>query len=108
MTESWLGVGICSLDDDETHRCETSGHPSLANEVRIIDLDTGEEAPVNVEGELQVRGRRYRGSRAAGPLIPANLHLLQSDIGFGYGPTSSPERYRSRLRTYVFSSRMVL
>ncbi|HKU95466.1 MAG TPA: AMP-binding protein [Vineibacter sp.] len=56
MTETWLGVTLCALDDDETHRCETSGYPGLGYEVRVIDSDTGADAGVGVPGELQVRG----------------------------------------------------
>jgi len=56
MTETWLGVALCALDDDETHRCETSGYPGLGYEVRVIDSDTGAASGVGVPGELQVRG----------------------------------------------------
>lgn len=56
MTETWLGVTLCALDDDETHRCETSGYPGLGYEVRVIDSDTGIASGVGVPGELQVRG----------------------------------------------------
>jgi len=56
MTETWLGVTLCALDDDETHRCETSGYPGLGYEVRVIDSDTGVASGVGVPGELQVRG----------------------------------------------------
>ncbi|MDP7548813.1 MAG: AMP-binding protein, partial [Alphaproteobacteria bacterium] len=37
MTETWLGVMVGALDDDETHRCETSGYPGLGYETRIAD-----------------------------------------------------------------------
>ncbi|HJQ59365.1 MAG TPA: AMP-binding protein [Vineibacter sp.] len=56
MTECWLGAGLCALDDDERHRCETSGYPGLGYEVRIVDPATGMHMPVGVPGELQVRG----------------------------------------------------
>jgi fatty-acyl-CoA synthase len=56
MTESWLGVALCSLDDDETRRCETSGYPGLGYELRIVDGATGAVLPAGVPGELQVRG----------------------------------------------------
>ena len=56
MTETWLGVMLCALDDDETHRCETSGYPGLGYETRIADPETGAEQPVSVPGELLVKG----------------------------------------------------
>ena len=56
MTETWLGVMVGALDDDESHRCETSGYPGLGYETRIADPETGAEQPVGVPGELLVRG----------------------------------------------------
>jgi fatty-acyl-CoA synthase len=56
MTEIWLGACLCSLDDDEQHRCETSGYPGLGFEIRIVDHETGEPLGPGIEGELQVRG----------------------------------------------------
>ena len=41
MTETWPGIAIGSLDDDEFHRCETSGYPALGYQFRIIDPETG-------------------------------------------------------------------
>ncbi len=56
MTECWAGAALCALDDDETHRCESSGYPCLGYELRIVDGGTGAPQPVGVPGELQVRG----------------------------------------------------
>ena len=56
MTELWLGVGLGSLDDDETHRCESSGFPGLGFVTRIIDPETGTDQPPGVSGELIVKG----------------------------------------------------
>jgi len=56
MTEIWLGAGLCSLDDDEEHRCETSGYPGLGYALRIADNETGEPVGPGIEGELQVQG----------------------------------------------------
>ena len=56
MTEIWLGTALCSLDDDERRRCETSGFPGLGFELRVVDGASGELCPVNVPGELQVKG----------------------------------------------------
>jgi len=56
MTEIWLGAGLCSLDDDEEHRCETSGYPGLGYALRVADNETGEPVGPGIEGELQVQG----------------------------------------------------
>ena len=56
MTETWPGIAISSLDDDDFHRCETSGYPALGYDIRIVDPETGAPAKPNVEGELEIRG----------------------------------------------------
>ena len=56
MTEIWLGVGHCALDDDERHRCETSGYPAIGYDVRIVDPATGTACPAGKPGEIQVKG----------------------------------------------------
>ncbi|MBL6598061.1 MAG: AMP-binding protein [Alphaproteobacteria bacterium] len=56
MTETWIGVALCSIDDDAYHRCETSGYPSFSYEIRVADPDTNAETGVGEPGELQVRG----------------------------------------------------
>ena len=56
MTEVWLGVTVCSVDDDLERRTETSGYPAPGYELRIVDPETGALCPPGVEGELQVRG----------------------------------------------------
>ena len=56
MTEIWIGAGLCALDDDEQHRCETSGYPSIGYELRIVDNATGTACPVGKPGEIQVKG----------------------------------------------------
>jgi fatty-acyl-CoA synthase len=57
MTETWLGVALSSLDDDEAHRSEASGWPGPGYELRIVDDATGDVVGPGVAGELQVRGR---------------------------------------------------
>jgi fatty-acyl-CoA synthase len=56
MTETWLGVALSSLDDDEAHRSEASGWPGLGYELRIVDDASGDVVGPGVAGELQVRG----------------------------------------------------
>jgi fatty-acyl-CoA synthase len=55
MTETWLGVALSALDDDEAHRCEASGWPGPGFELRIVD-EFGKALEAGVAGELQVRG----------------------------------------------------
>jgi fatty-acyl-CoA synthase len=57
MTETWLGVSLSSLDDDDVHRSEASGWPGLGYELRIVDDASGDVLGPGVPGELQVRGR---------------------------------------------------
>ena len=56
MTESWLGASLCSLDDDEQHRCETSGYPAPGYELRIVDPKTVTEQAIGIPGEIRIRG----------------------------------------------------
>jgi len=56
MTEIWIGAGLCALDDDEQHRCETSGYPGIGYELQIVDSATGTACPVGKPGEIQVKG----------------------------------------------------
>ncbi len=56
MTETWIGVALCSIDDDLRHRCESSGYPGIGYESRVVDPQTNAAVPVGVPGELQVRG----------------------------------------------------
>ena len=56
MTEVWLGAMLGALDDDEAHRCETSGYSGLGYEVKVVDPQIGAVQPVNIPGEILVRG----------------------------------------------------
>ena len=58
MTETWLGVSLSSLDDDEVHRSEASGWPGLGYELRIVDDGSGDVLGAGRAGELQVHGWR--------------------------------------------------
>jgi fatty-acyl-CoA synthase len=57
MTETWLGVSLSSLDDDEVHRSEASGWTGPNFELRIVDDGSGAVLGPGIAGELQVRGR---------------------------------------------------
>src|SRR5206468_4120027 len=52
MTETWLGVSLSSLDDDEVHRSEASGRPGPAYELRIVGDGSGEALGPGGAGEL--------------------------------------------------------
>ncbi|MBL6616821.1 MAG: AMP-binding protein [Reyranella sp.] len=56
MTETWLGVSLSALDDDETLRSEASGWPGPNFDLRIVDDGSGEVLGPGATGELQVRG----------------------------------------------------
>lgn len=56
MTETWIGVALCSIDDDAYHRCETSGYPGIGYEIRVADPESNAETGIGEPGELQVRG----------------------------------------------------
>jgi fatty-acyl-CoA synthase len=56
MTEVWLGVSIGAIDEDITHRTETSGFPAPGYEVRILDAGTGQPCAPLQPGELEVAG----------------------------------------------------
>ena len=56
MTEVWLGAALCSIDDGEERRFESSGYPGLGYELRVVDPETGALCPPGEQGELQVRG----------------------------------------------------
>ncbi|MBM3648234.1 MAG: AMP-binding protein [Alphaproteobacteria bacterium] len=56
MTETWLGVALSALDDDEVHRSEASGWPGAGYELRIVDEASGDVLAPGATGELQVRG----------------------------------------------------
>ena len=56
MTEVWVGACLSALDDDASHRLESSGYPAPGYELKVVDPETGEQVPDGVAGELRVRG----------------------------------------------------
>ncbi len=55
MTEMWIGAALSALDDDSSHRLETSGYPAPGYEFKVVDPATGERQPDGVPGELRVK-----------------------------------------------------
>ena len=55
MTEVWVGAALSALDDDPSHRLETSGYPAPGYHFRVVDPDSGEQLPDGVPGELRVK-----------------------------------------------------
>ena len=56
MSEVGVGVTFGALDDDLSRRLESSGGPIDGHEVRIVDPDTGADQPIDVPGELLIKG----------------------------------------------------
>jgi len=56
MTEAWAFVIISHPDDTAEQRVNASGRPMPGYEMRVIDPDSGADQPVDVPGELWVRG----------------------------------------------------
>ncbi len=56
MSEVGVGVTFGALDDDLSRRVESSGGPIDGHEVRIVNPDTGADQPIDVPGELLIKG----------------------------------------------------
>ncbi|MCI8331800.1 MAG: AMP-binding protein [Clostridiales bacterium] len=56
QTESSPGITQSELDDPLDERCETVGYALPHVECKVIDPDTGEDCPDNVNGEMVARG----------------------------------------------------
>ncbi len=56
MSEIGVGVTFGALDDNLSRRLESSGGPIDGHEIRIVDPDTGADQPVDVPGELLIKG----------------------------------------------------
>ena len=55
-TEASSHLALTMPDDDLEHRLFTGGNPLPGMEVRIVDPDSGEDLPADVEGEVLYRG----------------------------------------------------
>jgi len=56
MSELLPLIAVSHPADSLEQRCEASGYPMIDMEFRIVDPDTGEDAPYDVPGVLHVRG----------------------------------------------------
>ena len=56
MSETWAFVSCSHPTHTREQRVHTSGFPMNDYEFRVVDPETGREQPVNVPGELLVRG----------------------------------------------------
>jgi fatty-acyl-CoA synthase len=56
MSEAWAFVTCSHPSHTREQRTHTSGYPMHDYEFRVVDPDTGREQPVNVPGELLLRG----------------------------------------------------
>lgn len=56
MSEVGVGVTFGDLDDNMSRRIESSGGPIDGHEVRIVDPDTGADQPIDIPGELLLKG----------------------------------------------------
>jgi len=56
MSETWAFVSCDPPSSTREQRVHASGYPMLDCELRVVDPETGAEAPSGVPGELLVRG----------------------------------------------------
>jgi fatty-acyl-CoA synthase len=56
MSETWAFVSCDPPSSTREQRVHASGYPMIDCELRVVDPETGAEAPVGVPGELLVRG----------------------------------------------------
>ena len=86
LTETSPGMTQTCIDDPFEWRCNTVGRPYEYVEVAIIDPETGEHLPDNVQGEVCCRGYNimkgyYKNPEATAEVIDANGFLHSGDLG---------------------------
>lgn len=87
MSELLPLVAVSHPADTKEQRCEASGHPMIDMEFRIVDPDTGDDAPCNVPGVLHVRGYTTMLEYYKKPEETAEV--LQADGWFNTGDLAS-------------------
>jgi len=86
MTETSPGMTQTRVDDPFDVRCTTVGREYEFTEVKVLDPETGEECPVNVQGEICCRGYNvmkgyYKNTEATTQVIDANGFMHSGDLG---------------------------
>ena len=86
QTESSPGITQSELDDPLDERCETVGYALPHVECKVIDPETGEDCPDNVNGEFVARGYNlmkgyYKMPQATAAAIDKDGWLHTGDLG---------------------------
>lgn len=86
LTETSPGMTQTRIDDPFEWRCTTVGRPYEHIEVAVIDPETGEHLPDNVQGEICCRGYNvmkgyYKNPQATAEVIDKDGYLHSGDLG---------------------------
>lgn len=86
MTETSPGMTQTRVDDSFEVRCNTVGREYEFTEVKVLDPVTGEERPVDVEGEICCRGYLvmkgyYKNPEATAQVIDKDGFMHSGDLG---------------------------
>ncbi len=87
LTESSPGMTQTRIDDTFEVRTQTVGRPYEFTEVVVLNPETGEECPDDVQGEICCRGYLvmkgyYKNPQATAEVIDKNGFLHSGDIGY--------------------------
>ncbi|GHT08806.1 AMP-binding protein [Bacteroidia bacterium] len=86
LTESSPGMTHSVIEDSFETRCTTVGKEYPFTDVKVLDPDTGEECPPEVQGELCCKGYLvmkgyYKNPQATAEVIDGNGYLHSGDLG---------------------------
>jgi len=86
LTESSPGMTHTTLEESFEERCTTVGKEYPFTEVKVLDPDTGEECPIEVQGEICCRGYLvmkgyYKNPQATAEVIDKEGWLHSGDLG---------------------------